>query len=207
MEMGIGLLGRPEVIIKRKFRWMLEITSRCGYIGPHFVKSAGRPQIDIDETELHFRNAVTWIPGKGKWQPLTVTYIDTTHVELQGLYNWLATVYGQIGDIAGPTPGGPVFLPQGEKSDWSGLAKLVLFDGCGNPLETWLLDSCFPQSIKWGDLDYSDSAECTIELTLRFSEVTYIPNPACGMTAPKSCCSGCKPPSTIATGPPVGIVV
>lgn len=182
MEMGIGLLGRPDIIIKRKFRWMMDISTPCGYVGPHFVKSAGRPQLDLDETELHFRNAVTWIPGKGKWQPLTVTYVDAIHSEMQGLYDWLATTYNFVNDV---------WLSQGEKKDWGGVATLVMFDGCGNPLERWLMKSCFPQSIKWGDLDYADSAECTIELTIRFSEVTYIPNPACGMQTPYACCRGC----------------
>jgi len=193
--MGIGLLGEPNIIIKRKFRWKLEIEFNGGkIIGPHFVKSTGRPQLDIDEAEIHFKNAVTWIPGKGKWQPITVTYIDTTHEELQGLYDWLATVYGQIGDP--DFGGGPNTLPQGEKADWSGNATLTLYDGCGVLLETWLMSSCFPQSIKWGDLDYSDSAECTIELTMRFSEATYTPN--CGTrNKPRGYCSGCKPSANV----------
>lgn len=185
MDMGIGLLGRPDIIIKRKFRWMLWISTPCGDIGPWFVKSASRPQIDLDETELHFRNAVTWIPGKGKWQPITVTYVDAANREMQGLYNWLATVYNFTQ---------PVQLQQAEKRDWAGTALLALFDGCGTPLESWQLDSCFPQSIKWGELDYSDSAECTIELTLRYSEVTYTPNTLCGIQPPVSCCSGCGTP-------------
>lgn len=191
-EMGIGLLGRPDIIIKRKFRWMLEISTACGhYIPPHFVKTSGRPQLDLDETELHFRNAVTWIPGKGKWQPLSVTYIDVANATMQGLYDWIATLYGGFAGIsANGGSAGWVTCTQAEKKDWAGAAHLMMYDGCGTPIEQWLLGSCFPQSIKWGDLDYADSAECTIELTLRFSEVEY--TPACGLTMPTSCCRGCS---------------
>lgn len=191
-SMGIGVLGQPNVIIKRRFRWALEIQTPNGKIGKHFVKTSGRPQVDLDETELHFKNAVTWIPGKGKWQPLSVTYIDAIHSELEELYNWLATVYNFTDDIN---------LWQAEKHNWNATAILKMYDGCGNEVEEWQLKSCFPQSIKWGDLDYADSSECTIELTLRFSEVTY--TPLCGMRKPEPKCDGCVPINTppVNTGP------
>lgn len=177
--MGIGLLGAPNIIIKRKFRWMLAFITRCGTVGPHFVKTAARPQIDIDEVEMHYRNAVTWIPGKARWQPITVTYVDAVHDELQGVYSWLASLYN-FNDR--------VNLPMTEKPGWAGVAELTLFDGCGGPLETWTLMNCWPQSVNFGDLDYANSEECTVEMTLRYSDVHY--NSHCGRDL-QPCCVGC----------------
>ena len=170
-SMNIGLLGDSKIIIKRKFRYTLTIDTKCppttdsengqsnGHISEHFVKVASRPQLEIEEQELNFLNAVTWIPGKAKWQPLSVTYIDVCHSEMESLYKWIATIY----DFTDPTN-----LTQAEKSDWDGTAILTMFDGCGNPIERWTLGSVWPQSINFGDLDYASSEECTIDLTLRY---------------------------------------
>lgn len=180
VAMGIGPLGAPNIIIKRKFRFTIQFATPCGPVPEFFVKAAGRPQLDIDEVELNYLNAVTWIPGKGKWQPMTVTYVDVANRAMQGLYNWIATVY----DFTDP-----VNLRNSEKAGWSGTGLLTLYDGCGSPLEFWLLGSCWPQSINFGDLDYSDSETATIELTIKFSEVQYLGN--CGVIVPQSCCRGC----------------
>lgn len=180
VAMGIGRLGAPNIIIKRKFRYTLQFTTPCGPVPEHYVKMAARPQLDIDETEINFLNAVTWIPGKGRWQPLTVTYVDVASADMQGLYNWIATVY----DFTDP-----VNLRNSEKAGWNGTGLLTMLDGCGQPLEFWVLNSCFPQSINFGDLDYGDSETATIELTIRYSDVQYFG--VCGVQTPQGCCRGC----------------
>lgn len=186
IKMGMGVLGQPDVILKRKFRWTLSILTPCGSVGQHFVKSASRPQLEIEETELNFLNAVSWVPGKGRWQPITVTYLDVAHKEMEGLYRWIATVYDFTNSIN---------LYQAEKYNWEGTATLIMYDGCGNPLERWILGSVWPQSINFGDLDYSDSDAATIELTLRYSEVDY--TSLCGVPSDfTTCCTGCGDTAT-----------
>lgn len=180
MPMGIGALGAPNIIIKRKFRWTLAIATPCGNVPASFCKVAARPNLDIEETELNFLNATTWIPGKGKWQPISVTYIDVANAQMQGLYNWIATVYG-FND--------PINLPQSEKAGWAGTALLTMYDGCGSPLENWVLGSVWPQSVNFGDVDYQSSDVATIEMTLRYSEVFY--QGICGVLAIQNCCRGC----------------
>lgn len=179
VAMGIGDLGAPGVILKRKFRFTLEIATPCGNVPASFVKVAARPSLDIDETELNFLNGVTWIPGKGKWQPITVTYYDTNSNNMGGLLSWIATVY----DFTDP-----INLKQSEKAGWNGTALLTMYDGCGGPMERWLLGSVWPQSVNFGDLDYGNSEEATIELTLKYSEVRY--QGICG-PSPSPCCQGC----------------
>lgn len=180
MAMGIGALGAPNIIIKRKFRWSLAISTPCGNIPASYCKLAARPNLEVEDVELNFLNATTWIPGKAKWQPISITYIDVANQDMQGLYNWMASVYGFQW---------PVALPQGEKASWNGTALLTMYDGCGSIIESWLLGSVFPTSINFGDLDYSSSDPATIELTLRYSDVQYFGG--CGLTAPAYCCRGC----------------
>lgn len=186
-DMGIGQLGDPKIIIKRKFRWTFEINAPlAGPIGPYMVKSVSRPQLDLDETELHFRNAVAWIPGKAKWQPLTVTFVDAVHWNLYALYGWLLNVY----NFQRPTD-----LEQTEKEGWAASATLNMLDGCGTPIERWELEECWPQSVKFGDLEYSDSSECTIEMTLRFNQAhLYVAQGSgkdCELKEPVGACLGC----------------
>ena len=181
--MGIGQLGQPDKIFKRKFRYTFTIDTPCGPIPEWFVKTASRPQLDIEETELNFLNGVTWIPGKGKWQPLSVTYVDVSDQLQQPLYNWLVAVYDFIH---------PELLHQTEKPGWNGTGTLRMFDGCGNLIETWIMRSMWPQSINFGDLDYANSEEATIELSLRYSEVEWIPD--CKMATPTCGCTGCPLP-------------
>ncbi len=146
--MGIGRIGQPGVIIKRKFRWTLEIITKCGTIPKHYVKVAGRPKLSLDSTEINYLNATTWIPGKAKWDPISVTWIDVASSEMKSLWNWVATVYGFQNDAE---------LKMSEKEGWVGTGTLILYDGCGNELERWTLKSMFPESIDFGDLSITDT--------------------------------------------------
>jgi hypothetical protein len=71
---------------------------------------------------------------------------------------------------------------------YGGEGILTMYDGCGNPLEEWRMKDCWPQAINFGDLDYSQSEECTIEVTLRYSNVKY--TNLCGNGFTPRCC-GC----------------
>jgi hypothetical protein len=183
--MGIGVIGQPDVVFKRKYRFTFEIFGFCNNqknsIPEHFVKVASRPNAEIDETEINHLNAKMFIPGKLTWQTITVTYIDVAHTQMTTLYNWLATVY----DFTDP-----VNLRQGNRRDWEATGVLNMYDGCGVLLEQWQLQHVWPKSINFGDLDYAASDEATIELTLRYWDVRY--QSFCPAFTPASCCTGCQ---------------
>ena len=54
MQMGIGPLGAPNVIIKRKFRWTFSISTPCGNLPPYTCKTMERQKFEIEETALEF---------------------------------------------------------------------------------------------------------------------------------------------------------
>lgn len=182
-NMGIGRLGAADIIIKRKFQYTFRVDNICGgqSVPESFVKLAARPNLTIEETEINFLNAKTWIPGKASWETITVTYYDAAATDNQPLWNWLASVYEFSN---------PVTLRMGSsRRDYSGRGQLVMYDGCGTALEQWTLNDLWPQAINFGELDYSSSEESTIELTLRYSSVTY--ESFCPVFKPQSCCSPC----------------
>lgn len=188
-DMGLGLLAGPDLVFKRKYRWTFEVQPYCGSLIPaHFVKLASRPNLTIEETEINFLHGKMWIPGKGSWETITVTYYDIGNggQGITGLFSWLATVYNFTD---------PVGLHQSSKRGngpgsrgYSADGTLQLFDGCGVAMEQWQLSHMWPQAINFGELDYSSSEEVTVELTLRYSEVTY--TPLCGGSI-RPCCAGC----------------
>ncbi len=182
--MGIGQVGRADIPFKRKFRFTFEIQGFCdnekNTVPKNFVTVASRPNLTIEETEINYLNAKTWIPGKASWETITVSYLDVAHEEMRTLWNWLATVY----DFTDP-----VMLGQAEKRDWDATGILNMYDGCGTLLEGWELQHMWPTSINFGDLDYSVSDIANIELTLRFSDVKY--KSYCPDFTPEACCSPC----------------
>jgi hypothetical protein len=175
-SMGLGELGSGGIIFKRKFRWTMRI-EYCQdefdeplVVAEDFVKIGARPQVDIEEQEINYLHGKMWIPGKATWQTMTVTYYDVagdaTSVSTNSLFGWIASVYDFICD--------PSNLYMGSRlTDYEGNAFLYLYDGCGNPIEGWHLQHAWPQSINFGELDMSSSEECTVEITLRYSEVRY----------------------------------
>ena len=176
-NMGLGPLGKDDIIFKRKFRWGLTIDTCANTIDEHLVKLASRPNLSIEETEINMKHAKTWIPGKASWETITVTYYDVVDQELQGLYAWLGAVYNFLtpNGILGNSADKSLNLTMGSKlRDYRGIATLRLYDGCGETVETWKLRDAWPQSVNFGDLDYSSSEEVTIEMTLRYSDVSYV---------------------------------
>lgn len=182
-NMGIGQLGFNNLIFKRKFRFTFALQNICGSqsVPPYYVKVASRPNLEIEETEINFLNAKTWIPGKASWQTMTVTYLDVATADQAPLFSWLASVYNFTN---------PVTLQMGSaRSDYTATAILNMYDGCGQLLETWQMTDVWPTGINFGEVDYSSSDICEIELTLRYSNVTY--TPVCPHFAIQSCCTPC----------------
>lgn len=202
-DMGFGILAGNDVVFKRKYRWMFSIETDCmGSIPAQFVKLASRPNLTIEETEINFLHGKMWIPGKGSWETITVTYYDlggqSVAAGMTALYSWIATVYNFTnGAGAGTTVklsqsskrGTPPYgLPAGQEG-YAATGILDLYDGCGFSMESWTLGHMWPQAVNFGELDFSSSEEVTIELTLRYSEVQYESH--CGGDV-IPCCRGCQ---------------
>ena len=188
-DMGLGTIGtKRDLVFKRKFRWTLRFEQICdgGTIDENFVKLAARPSLTIEETEINFLHGKTWIPGKAAWETITVTYYDVATTNLSGLWSWLWSVYdfGSSKDAA-------IQLNMGSSlADYSGVGVLTLYDGCGKALEEWQLKHAWPQAINFGELDYANSEEATVELTLRYSQVSY--ESLCPPLITNVCCDGCR---------------
>lgn len=183
IPMGIGALGFKNQIFKKKHRFTFELQDICGNksVPSSYVKTAARPHLEIDEVELNYLNAKTWIPGKASWQTMTVTYIDVASIDVGPLFSWLASVYNFTD---------PNTLQMGSRrSDYTATAVLKMWDGCGSLLETWQMKDVWPTSIDFGEVSYDSSDLAEISLTMRYSEVSY--KPECPTFEIKPCCTSC----------------
>jgi hypothetical protein len=200
-NMGIGALN--NVAFKRKYRWVFSVEN-IGGGGPNsfgvsgkYVKSAKRPSIEIDDSaEINFLNGKTWLPGKATFSELEFTYYDVAvpgDPTISNLLKWVNRVYNFAAPANGVADSTEISAtqrsyatdPTGAGFGYGGTGKLILLDGCGYVLETWTLVNCWPKSIDFGDLDYSESAECNIVMTLRYSYAKYENN--CATAAPELC--------------------
>ena len=201
-QMGIGLIGLSNnILFKRKFRWLFEVNNICGVgkkVPADYVKVAARPNISFEETEVNFLHGKMKIPGKATFENITVTYYDVAPVKSETilyLYDWIGSVYDFLStpnlnnNGAGSSANPRMSSVARGAGGYAAEATLTMLDGAGGPIESWTLENCWPQSVNFGDLDYSSSEESTIELTLAymFAKWTNLCNP----TQPQPCYNGC----------------
>lgn len=173
VPMGIGRVGNSKIILKRNFRYIFEIQTPYGLVPKHYVQTAGKPQLETEELEVSFLNQTTWFPGRSKWQPITVTYLDTNDIEMKPLYDWISSIYNfDVKDDANIDSR----YTQTEKPGWASYGILKTLDGCGTVLEIWEFGNMWPTTVNFGELSNGDSEASKIELTFRYSDVKHLTN-------------------------------
>ena len=149
----IGDMLSKLVEPKRQFRWQMAIDG----IDAFTLRTANRPQVAFEDTVVDYMNTKFYYPGKATWEPLTMTLLDPlVPSAAQKTIEWMRLVYeadtGRMGYKA--------FL----QKDFN----LKMLDPVGAVAEEWTIHNAWPQSINWGELDFSVSDPVNIMLTLRF---------------------------------------
>lgn len=176
MGMGFGL-ERPDTIFKRKFRWLLKIdgVSAQGVNALPPEKSA-RPSMSFKENEVQHISESVFFPGKPEWKPLNLTLYDI-NCNSNPVFDWLNSLYqprtGKYCYVVNEN-----FANQNDPTAYTGFkknAELLLYDGCGDCIEKWRYENCYPQSVDWQDLDMGSSDILMVEVTLRYDRAYMIP--------------------------------
>jgi hypothetical protein len=107
-------------------------------------------------------NETIYYPGKPEWKSIVLTLYDIYKPQNK-IWEWINSYY----DV------------ENEKFKYSvgfkqPRAQLTLYDGTGEEIETWFLDSVWCQDISFGDLDMGSSEVVTVDLTLRYDRATYL---------------------------------
>lgn len=164
-NMGLQMGLDTGLYCKRKFRWFFDIpnVSNLTRVSALPPQKSARPSITFKEMSVRHMIEDIYYPAKPDWKPLQVTLYDLKH-ENNLVFQWLREFYRPaIGELD---------LPNQRKGQNQGFiveCTLTMFDGCGDSIESWVYEDCWPQSINFQNLDMGDSQVCTVDLTLRYA--------------------------------------
>lgn len=128
-----------------------------------------RPTVQFAKVELHRYNSVSYIAGKHKWDPIEIVIEDdvtgsATAVLQAQLQNqqWLIGAEGQW------------LAAAGEGSIYKFAAKIDMMDGNDQVTESWTMEGCFLENVKYGDLDYGTSDAVKISITMSYDHARQL---------------------------------
>jgi len=139
---------------KRKNRWVFAIEG----IDAFLMKSAARPTVQIQETELKYINSTRYMAGRSTFGDLSVTIYDPIAPSgAQQVMEWIRTHYESVSGRAG--------YADFYKRD----CQIKLLDPVGTVIELWDIKGCQLTSANFNGLSYDDDGTpLTISLSLKF---------------------------------------
>jgi hypothetical protein len=169
---NMGLFNIGSACFKRKYRWMFFIKGVCGTNsdGSYGVNvlppsKGSRPNISFKEIEANHVSETVYFPGRPDWKPISLTLYDFTIQGKNRVFEWLKLYYNVNEDAKIiPSVGASVLATALKIPE----ASLILFDGCGNKIESWVFENVWPQSAEFGELDMQSSEVVTVDVTLRY---------------------------------------
>jgi len=164
---GIGIL-MPK--LKHRFRI---VTYGFGVIGPsqniftQQVVTAGRPNINFNNTPLHSYNNITYIAQKPEWQTIEITLRDDITNLVTSMVS--AQVQKQMNHYTQSAAAAGV--------NYKFSMNIDTLDGTVNGtndsvLESWFLEGCYLEQVAYDNMDYSSSEAVMLTLTVRYDNAT-----------------------------------
>lgn len=182
---------------KRRFRWLFNIENiTLGTNDALPCVKASRPKINFKEMQAEHLNETISYPAKPEWQTIQISLYDKCMSSENPIFTWLKQQYN-------PTPGDSAadcgaWYPCIDPLSFKTCCTLQLLGGCGEILEAWTLEHCYPQNIDWGELDMTNMEIVTVDFSLRYDRAwqTFPSQPHQLYT--KTVCASCEdPPSCI----------
>ena len=166
---GIGIL-MPK--LKHRFRI---VTYGFGVIGPsqniftQQVVTAGRPNINFNNTPLHSYNNITYIAQKPEWQTIEITLRDDITNLVTSMVS--AQVQKQMNHYTQSAAAAGV--------NYKFSMNIDTLDGTVNGtndsvLESWFLEGCYLEQVAYDNMDYSASEAVKISISMRFDTVFQV---------------------------------
>ena len=174
-----------NLFLKQKSRWLFQIqniTSGNVESAPLPCVKASRPKLNFREMQAEHLNETISFPSKPEWQPIQLSIYDRCIPYEHPIMTWLKQQYNP----ADCSKWYPCIDPLSFKT----CATLILVDGCGDKLEEWCIEHCYPQSVDFGELDMQSMDVVTAEVTLKYDRA-YQTFPTTAHTLYTSSCTPC----------------
>jgi hypothetical protein len=153
---------------RRKHRWRVAAHDGSGLepVDWLYLQKAARPSFKYLEAIVHHDQEQAYFAGKQEWETITLTFYD---VESGGggqdisraIYNWIAA---GTGGAVGKHEDATMQVPNAYKKD----LELDLTKADGTSSEHWTLFGCWPLSVNFQELDYTNTEIQLIEVVVRF---------------------------------------
>jgi hypothetical protein len=156
----------------KKNNWVFQFSAIPGNDGfqpealAFVAKSCNAPKFSTDsDIDIQRMNETYKFAGSPKWDDIECKFYDfirnttTSGGELSAgdiLYNWSCMVYN------------PLTGQMGYKTQYATSATLAQLDPAGNIIRAWNIFGIWPQSVDYGDLDYTSGEACEISATFKY---------------------------------------
>lgn len=157
---------------KRKYRFLLSFNGIPQWI----VKTTGKPNFSVSESEHSFINYKFYYPGRLEWEEVSITLVDpvdpdASHTMLQLIENsGYVAPHNFLNDPQGRGKASNVvtFSKKRAVDAVGGRMYIHMIDEDGAPIETWSLYNPWIKSVNFGDLDYESDELVNVELSVRY---------------------------------------
>lgn len=157
---------------KRKYRFLLSFNGIPQWI----VKTTGKPNFSVTESEHNFINYKFYYPGRLEWDEVSITLVDpvdpdASHTMLQLIENsGYVAPHNFLNDPQGRGKASNVvtFSKKRAVDAVGGRMFIHMIDEDGAPIETWSLYNPWIKSVNFGDLDYESDELVNVELSIRY---------------------------------------
>lgn len=196
-DMGIDIANQGIYHPKHKNRWKATFTGLGGNrilpnpaVGITSVGVANavtmqvvkmsRPNLSWDENTIHRYNSIAYVAAKHKWDPISLTLEDDVNsrasLQLQNQAEKQQLLIGGMnGTIGGAIQSNPNFLqPAATAQEYKFACELAMLDGGDRILETWVLQGCWFSTLNYGDVDYAEGSQVTIDVSMRYDHAYQI---------------------------------
>jgi hypothetical protein len=164
-NMGLQFgLDNPNTIYKQKFRWLFMIPNISAQGTSALPPSrAARPTVSFKELEVQHVSETIYYPGKPEYKPFNLTLYDLG-CGTSPVMDWIKRLWdAQTGNYK--------FIINPGNNDNTNLKLqgiLQMLTPCGDCIEKWTFDNCWPQSVDFQELDMGSSDVLMADITLRY---------------------------------------
>ena len=139
---------------KMSNRFIMEIDGIPAYL----IKTAARPQLQLNSVPLDHINVKRYVKGKAEWQPITVTLYDPIVPSgAQSVMEWVRLHHESVTGR------------DGYSDFYKKEVRFNLLGPVGDKVEEWVLHGAFIQTANFNDLDFANGTDVAdISLTLRY---------------------------------------
>lgn len=155
--------------LKHRFRVQLNNFGFRGIASVDVTKqvvTAGRPQIQHNNTPMHSYNNIVYYANKPEWQAVEITLRDDINNQVSQQVS--AQLQRQMNHFTQSAAASHV--------NYKFECLMQTLDGSmaypNNVIEEWFLEGCFLEQVQYDQMDYSSSDPTIITLTVRYDNAT-----------------------------------